>query len=99
MSFCATREVPWVAEVDLLLSDLCQPVGYELYALDTDVRAYLLAELERQYGQGRLRQVAKLLISYVRYLDETNPPANDKELEAQQWAAMVYLDEGSARKR
>jgi formylglycine-generating enzyme required for sulfatase activity len=86
--------VPWVAEVDLLLSDLCQPVGYELYALDTDVRAYLLAELERQYGQGRLQQVAKLLISYVRYLAETNPQANDKELEAQQWAAMVYLGAG-----
>lgn len=96
--FLRDQEVPWVAEVDLLLSDLCQPVGYELYALDTDVRAYLLAELERQHGQDRLRRVAKLLISYVRYLDETNPAANKKELEAQQWAAMVYLDEGQRRK-
>lgn len=92
--FLRDQGVPWVAEVDLLLSDLCQPVGYELYALDTDVRAYLLAELERQYGQGRLRQVAKLLISYVRYLAESNPQANAKELEAQQWAAMVYLGAG-----
>ena len=91
------QEVPWVAEVDLLLSDLCQPVGYELYALDTDVRAYLLGELERQYGQGRLRQVAKLLISYVKYLAETNPQANEKELETQQWAAMIYLDAGQRR--
>ena len=35
-------EVPWMAEVDLLLSDLCRQVGYELYAMDTAVRAYLL---------------------------------------------------------
>ncbi|WP_008307952.1 caspase family protein [Leptolyngbya sp. PCC 6406] len=95
--FLRDQGVPWVAEVDLLLSDLCQPVGYELYALDTDVRAYLFDELKRQYGQERIEQVAKLLISYVRYLAETNPQANEKELEAQQWAAMVYLNEEQRR--
>lgn len=91
--FLRNEEVPWVAEVDLLLSDLCRPVGYELYAMDTDVRAYLLAELERQFGRTRIQQVAKLLISYVRYLAETGASVNEKELEAQQWAAMVYMDE------
>ncbi|PSN11653.1 hypothetical protein C7293_23480 [filamentous cyanobacterium CCT1] len=89
--FLRNEEVPWIAEVDLLLSELCQPVGYELYAMDTDVRAYLLAELERQFGRSRIQQVAKLLISYVRYLAETGASVNEKELEAQQWAAMVYL--------
>lgn len=91
--FLRNEEVPWVAEVDLLLSDLCRPVGYELYAMDTDVRAYLLAELERQFGRSRIQQVAKLLISYVRYLAETGDSVNEKELEAQQWAAMVYINE------
>ncbi len=95
--FLRNEEVPWVAEVDLLLSDLCQPVGYELYAMDTDVRAYLLAELQRQFGQTRVQQVAKLLISYVRYLAETGFSVNEKELEAQQWAAMVYLDENQCQ--
>ncbi|MGG6240727.1 sigma-70 family RNA polymerase sigma factor [Nodosilinea sp. AN01ver1] len=89
--FLRHEEVPWIAEVDLLLSDLCQPVGYELYAMETDVRAYLLTELERQFGRSRIQQVAKLLISYVRYLAETGASVNEKELEAQQWAAMVYL--------
>ncbi|MFN9060809.1 MAG: formylglycine-generating enzyme family protein, partial [Pseudanabaena sp.] len=28
-------QVDWVAEVDLLLSPLCVPVGHELYAMDT----------------------------------------------------------------
>jgi formylglycine-generating enzyme required for sulfatase activity len=95
--FLRNEDVPWVAEVDLLLSDLCQPVGYELYAMDTDVRAYLLAELERQFGRARIQQVAKLLISYVRYLSETGSSVNEKELEAQQWAAMVYLDENQCQ--
>ena len=95
--FLRDEDVPWVAEVDLLLSDLCHPVGYELYALDTDVRAYLLTEMEHQFGHLRMQQVAKLLISYVRYLAETNSQINEKELEAQQWAAMVYLDEPQRR--
>ena len=95
--FLRNEDVPWVAEVDLLLSDLCQPVGYELYAMDTDVRAYLLAELERQFGRARIQQVAKLLLSYVRYLAETDFSVNEKELEAQQWAAMVYLDENQCQ--
>ncbi len=85
--------VPWVAEVDLLLSDLCKQVGYELYAMDTAVRAYLLEEMKRKLGEGRMQEVARLLISYVKYLYQNNPYINPKELQAQQWAAMVYLEE------
>ena len=88
-------EVPWVAEVDLLLSDLCSQVGYELYAMDTAVRAYLLEEMEREpnLGVGRMQEVARLLISYVRHQAQTNPFIGQQELQAQQWAAMVYLDD------
>jgi formylglycine-generating enzyme required for sulfatase activity len=83
-------EVPWVAEIDLLLSDLCSQVGYELYALDTHVRAYLLQEMQRHYPE-RLREVAQILITYVNNLSRLNPRQRQKELEAQRWAAMVYL--------
>ncbi len=86
-------EVPWVAEVDLLLSDLCSQVGYELYAMDTAVRAYLLEEMKRKLGEQRMQEVARLLISYVRHLAQTNPFIGQQELQAQQWAAMVYLDD------
>lgn len=91
--FLRGEGVPWVAEVDLLLSDLCNPVGYEQYAMDTAVRAYLLEEMERVLGKEQMEAVARLLISYVRQLDRMNPYISQKELRAQQLAAMVYLDE------
>ena len=87
------REVPWMAEVDLLLSDLCSPVGYELYTMDADVRAYALAEQSPTFTVERRREVANLLISYVRYLAEHQSYLSDRELEAQQWAAMLCLGE------
>ncbi len=92
VQFLRSDNVPWVAEVDLLLSDLCSQVGYELYAMDTAVRAYLLEEMEQELGKQRMQDVAKVLISYVKHLAQTNPYISQQELQAQQWAAMVYLD-------
>ena len=91
-------EVPWMAEVDLLLSDLCRQVGYELYAMDTAVRAYLLKKMEQELGLERMKEVARLLISYVKYLHKNNPYISPKELQAQQWAAMVYTEPERAAK-
>ena len=89
--FLRGDRVPWVAEVDLLLSDLCSQVGYELYAMDTHVRAYLLEQMKERYGEQRMREVAQVLISYVSYLSRLNPGRRQQEIEAQRWAAMVYL--------
>src|ERR1051325_9671978 len=86
-------QVPWVAEADLLLSDLCKPVGYEQYVMNTAVRAYLLKQVRKQLGLMRMREVAQLLIHYVHYISRTNPFISKQELQSQQWAAMVYLEE------
>ncbi|MFX0196433.1 MAG: CHAT domain-containing protein [Candidatus Hodarchaeota archaeon] len=87
-------EVPWVAEVDLLLSDLCSQVGYELYAMDTAVRAYLIDEMfKEEWGPERMHEVSRLLIQYLHHLSRTNPFIGEHELQAQQWAAMVYLED------
>ncbi len=96
--FLRGENVPWVAEVDLLLSDLCSQVGYELYAMDTHVRAYLLDEIkDKPKWQRRMREVAQVLISYVKYLRRINPKGREQELEAQSWAAMVYLGDESCK--
>ncbi len=42
VQFLRSEEIPWIAEADLLLSDLCRPVGYELYVMDKAVRVYLI---------------------------------------------------------
>jgi hypothetical protein len=90
--FLRGEQVPWIAEVDLLLSDLCSQVGYELYAMDSHVRAYLLEEMEKdpRFGKQRMQEVARVLYSYVSYLSRVNP-GRRQEIEAQKWAAMVYL--------
>mgnify|MGYP002778056013 CR=1 FL=1 len=92
--FLRSENVPWVAEVDLLLSDLCRQVGYEQYVLETDVRVYLLAEMQKkEFGTQRMQEIAQLLIAYFQHLSVTNPYIRPHELETQQWAAMVYLDD------
>lgn len=83
--------LPWMAEVDLLLSGLCSQVGYELYVMDTDVRAYVLKMRSETFDAARMGEVANLLISYVRYLANNRSQMSDRELTSQQWAAMVYL--------
>lgn len=87
-------KVPWIAEADLLLSDLCRQIGYEQYAMDTVVRNCLLHEMkERKGGKQRMQEVAKLLISYVRYLGKTSTFLSYNELHAQKLSAMLYVDD------
>ncbi|NEO47926.1 MAG: formylglycine-generating enzyme family protein [Moorea sp. SIO4A3] len=98
VQFLLNEEVPWIAEADLLLSELCRPVGYELYAMTPAVRSHLLAQFEtpefqHKFGTNRLKSVAQLLMDYVTYLMGTHPASRQGEFQAQQWAAMVYLDQ------
>ncbi|NEP03278.1 MAG: SUMF1/EgtB/PvdO family nonheme iron enzyme [Symploca sp. SIO2E9] len=98
VQFLLNEEVPWIAEADLLLSELCRPVGYELYAMSPQVRSNLLAqfqnrEFQHKFGSNRLKSLAQLLMDYVSYLMRTYPANRQRELQAQRWAAMVYLDE------
>ena len=87
-------QVPsWVAEADLLLSELCRPVGYEQFAMVADVRDYLLDEMRERLGEAKMREVACLLIRYVHQLSRTNAPFSQKELKHERWSAMFYLQE------
>ncbi len=90
-------EVPWEAEADLLLSELCSQVGYELYAMDMAVRAYLMREMEMdgRVPAGAKQQVAQVLMSYVSWLSRVQPGQRLKELEVQRWAAMGLLGKDS----
>jgi formylglycine-generating enzyme required for sulfatase activity len=96
--FLREANVPWEAEVDLLLSDLCSQVGYELYTLDTQVRAYLLAQMKGDaYWQQRQVEVAQVLITYVSHLSRIDPHRRQRELDAQRLAAMTYLGDESCQ--
>jgi TIR domain len=84
-------EVPWVSEADLLLSDLCDEVGYEQYVMDPPVRARLVAAL-RDRNEGRLKEVARLVAQYLRRFEKTTLPLGRDSLQAQQWSALAYLE-------
>jgi len=86
-------QVDWVAEADLLLSDLCREIGYEQYTMKPDVRARLIAEAKRELGEPRMEEIARRLLTWVNHLAQTNPRIRPRDLQAQQWGAMVYLKE------
>jgi formylglycine-generating enzyme required for sulfatase activity/tetratricopeptide (TPR) repeat protein len=88
---------PWVAEADLLLSDLCQEVGYEQYALRTEAREHLLDEMERRFGRPRMELVARRLLDWIGVAARGDGRFRARDLQSQQWGAMVYLAERRAQ--
>ena len=92
VQFLRGSGVPWVGEVDLLLSELCRPVGYEQYAMDTAVRAALYEAMEQELGQPKIVKAAQLLVRYVTQMAQANPYLSDHELRSQQWGAIAYID-------
>ena len=85
-------DTPWVAEVDLLLSELCREAGYETYLMDSAVRAYGISRLR---ASGGAAQAARLLLNYA-LQTRREPDFNPYEFQAQRWTALAYLDDGRA---
>ena len=85
-------DTPWVAEVDLLLSELCREAGYETYLMDSAVRAYGISRLR---ASGGAAQAARLLLNYA-LQTRREPNFNLYEFQAQRWTALAYLDDGRA---
>lgn len=82
--------VPWLAEADLLLSPLCREIGYEQFALEPGVRAYMLRQAREHLPMSRQEEVADLLLQYVAEISGSSNVGSDL-LTSQQWAAMAYL--------
>jgi uncharacterized protein YkwD len=93
-------EIPWIAVSDLLLSNLCEEVGEELYEMEDGVRAVLLKELRSrsQLGETRLKEVAEFVLAYVEP-QLNNPDSDVRDLaEVQQWRSLAYVQpEAAAR--
>jgi formylglycine-generating enzyme required for sulfatase activity len=85
-------QVNWIAEADLLLSDLCRSIGFEQYILVPEVREILLAKLQQEHAEV-LPEVARKVINYSRYLAQTNSYITHKELRKQEWSAMGIIVE------
>jgi hypothetical protein len=88
--------LPYAAEAELLLSQLCTEIDDGLYAIDPDLRDVLLQRLVRQHGgTGRLRDVARLLWEYgQRFAPWPDRPGLP---EAQQLSALNFIDPRQAQ--
>ncbi|BAY19992.1 response regulator receiver modulated translation initiation factor IF-2 (plasmid) [Anabaenopsis circularis NIES-21] len=84
--------IPWIAVADLLLSNLCDEVGYELYEIDWAIRNELLNQLKDNpcFGQQRILELSNFLLAYMReQLNSSNPDIRDFA-QAQKWTALAY---------
>ncbi|MEH2235452.1 WD40 repeat domain-containing protein, partial [Nostoc sp.] len=84
--------IPWIAVADLLLSNLCNEVGYELYEIDWAIRNELLNQLKNNpcFGQQRILELSDFLLAYIQeQLNSSNPDTRDFA-QAQKWTALAY---------
>ena len=86
--------IPWVAVGDLLLSSICDEVGYELYEMDLAVRDRLLRELQsdRRFGKQRINQLSNFLLEYIQNQLYSPDPDIQDFAKTQQWIALAYTE-------
>jgi len=90
--------IPWIAVADLLLSNLCDDVGHELYEMDVAVRNELLKQLKEdsRFGEKRINDLSNFLLAYVR--KDLNSSESDQRdfAQSQRWTALAYKDSEEA---
>ncbi|WP_152608794.1 formylglycine-generating enzyme family protein [Aphanizomenon flos-aquae] len=92
--FYQTSNLLWYAVADLLLSDLCQQVDFELYEMEREVRNELLKRLPRRNRKQILKELSDFLIQYINR-QVSNQNQNNDLNQVQQWAALSYVEKGS----
>lgn len=85
-------QIPWIAVSEILLSNLCQEVGYDLYEMPKPIRDELLQRLQEsdRFGPQRIQQLADFLLDYVRHQLYSDHPDQADFVQAQQWAGLAY---------
>ncbi len=90
----------FMAEADVLLSDLVRDLGGGYYELDPAVRELLLRQLRTHPegdGEERLLRVADFLYGFCRSRLQGLLNAQEREfLQAQQWTALTYVEPAAA---
>jgi tetratricopeptide (TPR) repeat protein len=93
-----TLEIPWIAVTDLLLSSLCEEVGYNLYEMEAAVQQALMRQLQidHRFGAERVRELADFVLAYVAQQSES-PDSDLRDFaQAQKWRATAYTNPAEA---
>ncbi len=60
-------DLPWSAAPELLLSNLCDTAGHDLYGMSVGIRWVLLEKLVAKHGRKRLDELAAWMGEYIKY--------------------------------
>ena len=85
-------DIPWFAVSDLLLSSLCNEVGYEIYQMDATVRNELLNRLKQdeRFGKTRIEELSNFLLDYIRQQLQSDEPDVQNLAKAQRSASLAH---------
>jgi formylglycine-generating enzyme required for sulfatase activity len=86
----------WSVAPELLLSGLCDAVGYDLYDMSLAVRGLLLDRLVKDYGELRLNELAAEMGAYIEARLQVDSPGRARGLgyppEVTKWTALSLLN-------
>jgi formylglycine-generating enzyme required for sulfatase activity len=82
----------WSAAPELLLSNLCDPAGYDLYGMSVAVRSVLLEKLVAKYQRPRLDELAQWMGEYIKYRLERDYPHRARIFgDPSEWTVLACL--------
>jgi formylglycine-generating enzyme required for sulfatase activity len=82
----------WSIAAELLLSNLCESVGYDLYEMGTPIRRVLLNRLVSEFGEKRVYDLAGWMARYIQHRLSIEPTGRVKVLgHPSSWTALACL--------
>jgi formylglycine-generating enzyme required for sulfatase activity len=91
---------PWYGSADLLLSGLCNPVGYDLYDIENPTRKALLQRLQQDFGDNRLDDLQNFMVAYIEQQLKQERPVRVRMLgDKPHWTALACLRPNEAFQR
>ncbi|MGK7957835.1 MAG: formylglycine-generating enzyme family protein [Crocosphaera sp.] len=88
------KETPWIAVAHILLSPLCQEIGYETYEMELETRNQLLGGLNEE----QLMEMGQFMLQYLKKRMVGTDPHTQNIKERQKITALTYTQPSLAAK-
>jgi formylglycine-generating enzyme required for sulfatase activity len=89
-------ELSWSAAPELLLSNLCDTAGHDLYGMSVGIRRVLLEKLVAKFGSQRLEELAQWMGEYIHYRLERDFPSQARVFgDPSEWTVLACLNNDS----
>jgi formylglycine-generating enzyme required for sulfatase activity len=86
-------KLPWSAAPELLLSNLCDIVGHDLYAMEVEVRWISIEKLIDKFLEPRVNELAQWMAGYIKHRLELDPNDRVQVLgDPSEWIALACLN-------